>query len=268
MLTPFPSSSSSSKHKVMYSMCCFFCLRFKLTGTDQPRTQIKGSDKLVWVVKKGVIGILLMGEYSWEIRECLGTRQRSSIVDSWAGSGFVSLLPALALNMGSVQAVIKRLCRENQGLAQRQWVSLTSAFIYTAHGCRRERSWCVFLSCRPGTRRLTGTCSWLGSVLTRPSGTTSWPLAGTWWFLFWPSSCSSSCSSTWARPRAPLTSSERTVSKISWNCSAGRWAHNRRQQPAAEGIWLDPADTGGCRVFFLGSEDTETHRVWKVSNNH
>lgn len=84
--------------------------------------------------------------------------------------------------------------------------------------------------CRQGTRRLRVTCSWPRSVQTRPSGTTSWQLAGTYWFHFWPSSCSSSCSSTLAHPRAPLTSLERTASKTSWNCLAGRLSRRERNK--------------------------------------
>lgn len=76
--------------------------------------------------------------------------------------------------------------------------------------------------CRPGTRRLRATCSWPRSAQTRPSGTTSWQPAGTCWFRSWPSSCLSYCSSTWARLRAPLTFLEKTASRTSWTCSAGR----------------------------------------------
>lgn len=79
---------------------------------------------------------------------------------------------------------------------------------------------------RPGIRRRREICSWPRSVQTRPSGTTSWRLAGTCWSRCCSSSCWCCYSSTWEPPRArlqaPLISSGRMASKTLWNSSAGR----------------------------------------------
>lgn len=74
--------------------------------------QIKDSDwLLVCGVKNGVIGIFLMGEYSWEIRECRGKTRPGPFQNTWtlSSSSRTSYHPALAhpLNL--------QLCVENQG---------------------------------------------------------------------------------------------------------------------------------------------------------